>query len=358
MAERTLCDVFYRSVDTFKKPAHLRAKRGGEWRDTSSAEFKAAVEELSMGLRSLGVAKGDRVAILSENRPEWAFADLGALTAGAIDVPIYATLLPPQVLYILNDSDASVCFVSSHAQARKVLEVRGQAKALEHVVLFDETPLPGTMSLAEMRGKGREALARDPLAVRSRAAEVQADDLATFIYTSGTTGDPKGVMLTHGNLVTNVLSAGAPFADIGPADTALSFLPLCHVFERMGGYYMMLHRGVTIAYAESVEKVPENMLEVRPSLMLSVPRLYEKIYARVNDRVAADSALRQGIFRWGLSVGREMFAHRVKGTTPDLLLRAKAAVAQRYASRRIDPGARVVRTTVSDRVGHAGRKCL
>ena len=231
MAERTLCDVFYRSVDTFHKPAHLRVKRGGEWQDTSSEELKAAVEELSMGLRALGVAKGDRVAILSENRPEWAFADLATLTAGAIDVPIYATLLPAQVLYLLSDSEARVCFVSSHAQAQKVLAVRSQAKALEHVVLFDETPLPGTMSLAELRAKGREALVRDPLAVRSKAAEVQPEDLATFIYTSGTTGDPKGVMLTHGNLVSNVLSAGAPFANLGPADTALSFLPLCHVFS-------------------------------------------------------------------------------------------------------------------------------
>ena len=335
MAERTLCDIFYRSVDTFRKPDHLRVKRGGEWRATTSDEFKAAVEELSMGLRALGVAKGDRVAILSENRPEWAFADLAALTAAVVDVPIYATLLPPQVLYLLNDSEARICFVSSHAQARKVLEVRGQAKALEHVVLFDETPLAGTMSLAALRDKGREALARDPGAVRARAAEVQPEDLATFIYTSGTTGDPKGVMLTHGNLVSNVLSAGAPFAELGPADTALSFLPLCHVFERMGGYYMMLHLGVTIAYAESVEKVPENMLEVRPSLMLSVPRLYEKIYARVHEKVAADSKARQAIFRWGLSVGREMFRHRVLGTPPGPALRAKAALAQALVFKKI-----------------------
>ena len=335
MAERTLCDIFYRSVDTFRKPDHLRVKRGGEWRDTSSDEFKAAVEELSMGLRELGIAKGDRIAILSENRPEWAFADLAALTAGAIDVPIYSTLLPPQVLYLLNDSEARVCFVSTHAQAEKVLAVRGQAKALQHVVVFDEARLLGTMSLADLRQKGREGLKADPGAVRARAAEVQPQDLATFIYTSGTTGDPKGVMLTHDNLVSNVLAAGAPFADMGPADSALSFLPLCHVFERMGGYYMMLHRGVTIAYAESVEKVPENMLEVRPSLMLSVPRLYEKIYARVHEKVAADSAARQAVFRWGVAVGREVFRHRIQGTTPGPLLKAKAKVAQALVFKKI-----------------------
>jgi long-chain acyl-CoA synthetase len=171
--------------------------------------------------------------------------------------------------------------------------------------------------------------------VRARAAEVQPQDLATFIYTSGTTGDPKGVMLTHDNLVSNVLAAGGPFANMGPADSALSFLPLCHVFERMGGYYMMLHQGVTIAYAESVDKVPENMLEVRPSLMLSVPRLYEKIYARVHERVAADSAARQAVFRWGVGVGREVFRHRIQGTTPGPLLKAKAKVAQALVFKKI-----------------------
>ena len=327
MPVRTLCEIFYASVDTYRKPAHLRVKRSGDWRDISSSAFEAAVEELSMGLRELGVAPGDRVGLLSENRPEWAYADLGSLCAGAVDVPIYATLQPSQVLYLLNDSEAKVCFVSTHAQARKVLEVREKAQALQHVVLFDDEPLAGTMPLSELRARGRQALTRDPGAVRKRAAEVGPEDIATLIYTSGTTGDPKGVVLTHSNLVSNVLASVGPFEGMGEGDTALSFLPLCHVFERMGGHYLMIFRGVTIAYAESVEKVPENMLEVRPSLMLSVPRLYEKIYARVNEKVAADPPLRRRIFHWAMGVGRERFRHRVAGTGPGLLLRLKAAVA-------------------------------
>ena len=335
MAVRTLCDIFYASVDTYQKAAHLKVKRFGEWRSISSAEFKTAVEEVSLGLRALGVEKGDRVAILSENRPEWAYADLGSLCAGAVDVPIYATLTPQQVLYILNDSEAKVCFVSTAAQAEKVLEVKGQAKALRQVVLFEPTPLGGTTPLEELRARGREALAKDPGAVRARAAEVGPDDVATFIYTSGTTGDPKGVMLTHSNLVSNVVSASGPFAGMGPADTALSFLPLCHVFERMGGHYLMLHKGVTIAYAESVEKVPENMLEVQPSVMLSVPRLYEKIYARVHEKVAADPPARQKIFRWALAVGRERFRHEVEHTSPGLGLRLKATVADALVFKKI-----------------------
>ncbi|HEX9189265.1 MAG TPA: AMP-binding protein, partial [Vicinamibacteria bacterium] len=191
MAPQTICDVFYRSVDTFRKPEHLKFKRDGAWRAVSSEELRAAVEEVSMGLRALGVGKGDTVAILSENRPEWAIADLATLCAGAADATIYATLTPPQVQYILADSESKAVFVSSAAQARKVAEVRGQLPLLQHVVRFDAAPVPGTMSLDELRAKGREALAADRDAVRRRAAEVTKDDLATLIYTSGTTGDPK-----------------------------------------------------------------------------------------------------------------------------------------------------------------------
>ena len=327
MEIRTLCDLFYHSVDTYRKPEHLRVKRDGAWRSISSDEFRRAVEELSLGLRGLGVHKGGCVAILSENRPEWAIADLAALTAAAVTAPVYATLTPAQVLYILNDCRASVVFVSNETQARKILEIRGQATRLTHVVLIDDTKLDGTLTLAEVRDKGRPLLEKEKDAVRKRAAEAKPDDLATLIYTSGTTGDPKGVMLTHSNLVSNVLAARKVFAAMGPEDVCLSFLPLCHVFERMAGYYLMLNVGATIAYAESVEKVPENMAEVQPTLMCSVPRLYEKMYARVNDKVANDPPARQRIFRWAMSVGREVFKHRVERSSPGLLLRLKFAVA-------------------------------
>jgi long-chain acyl-CoA synthetase len=171
--------------------------------------------------------------------------------------------------------------------------------------------------------------------VKRRAAEVAPENLATLIYTSGTTGDPKGVMLTHDNIVSNVHGALAAFGDFGPRDVALSFLPLCHIFERMGGHYLMLQQGVTIAYAESVEKVPANMVEVRPTLMLSVPRLYEKMYARVREKVAADSALKQRIFRWALGVGRQVFHGRVEHRNPGLGLRARHALADRLVFAKI-----------------------
>jgi len=334
MAIQTVCDIFYTSVG-YQKAEHLKAKRSGAWRTTSSAELQRAVEEISMGLRALGVEKGDRVAILSENRPEWAFADLATLCAGAVDAPVYATLTPPQVHYILADSEARVAFVSTAAQAAKVAEVRDRLPGLVHVVSFDDPAPAGTMPLAELRAKGRDALAADPDAVRRRAGEVQKDDLATLIYTSGTTGDPKGVMLTHGNLVHNVVAAEKVFPAVDHEWTALSFLPLCHSFERTAGHNFMLYKGVTIAYAESVEKVPENMAEVRPHIMCSVPRLYEKMYARVNEKVANDPPLRQRIFGWAIGVGRRVFAHTVANTRPGPLLAAQFALADKLVFSKI-----------------------
>jgi long-chain acyl-CoA synthetase len=335
MTIQTLCDIFYHSVDTYRKPEHLLHRKDGRWNPIGSDAFRAAVEEISAGLVCLGVGAGERVAILSENRPEWAFADLATLAAGAADVPIYATLTPAQVLYILKDAGPKVVFVSSAAQAAKVAEVRDRLPNLRHVVSFDAATGPGTSSLAELRARGREALAADRDAVRRRAAEVKADDLATLIYTSGTTGEPKGVMLTHGNLVHNVLAAAKVFPVVEPSWTALSFLPLCHSFERTAGHNFMLYAGVTIAYAESVEKVPENMLEVRPHIMISVPRLYEKMYARVNEKVAADPPLRQKIFRWAIGVGGKVFAHMVEGSVPGPLLKLKFRVADRLVFSKI-----------------------
>jgi long-chain acyl-CoA synthetase len=335
MAIQTVCEAFYRSVDTHRKAEHLKYKRDGAWRAVSSEEFRAAVEEMAMGLRALGVSRGDKVAIVSENRPEWAFADLATLCLGAADATIYPTLTAPQVRYILEDSESKVVFVSNAAQAAKVAEARARLPHLQHVVRFDPAPVPGTTCLDELRARGREALASDRDAVRREAASVRGEDLATLIYTSGTTGDPKGVMLTHANLMHNVIAAQKIFPMVDHEWTALSFLPLCHSFERTAGHNFMLHAGVTIAYAESVEKVPENMQEVRPSIMCSVPRLYEKMYARVNEKVASDPPLRQKIFRWAIGVGGRLFAHTVARTEPGSLLKLQFALADRLVFSKI-----------------------
>ncbi|HEY7511032.1 MAG TPA: long-chain fatty acid--CoA ligase [Vicinamibacteria bacterium] len=335
-----LTDLFYGSVDAHRKADHLKHKVAGQWRDISSDEFRRAVEEASLGLRELGIGQGDRVALLSENRPEWAFADLATLSAAAVVVPIYATLTAAQALYILNDSEAKVCFVSTAAQLQKVQEIRAQAPCLRHVIRFEPGAGADVISLDDLRARGRGPLAADPQAVRRRAAEARPDDLATLVYTSGTTGEPKGVMLTHHNIVSNVEASKKIFMEFGPNDVALSFLPLSHIFERMAGYYMMLASGSTIAYAESVEQVPANMAEVRPTVMCSVPRLYEKMYARINEKVASDPPARQKVFRWAIGVGREVFRAQMEKRSPGPLIKLQSALANK-----------LVFSKVKDRVG-------
>jgi long-chain acyl-CoA synthetase len=333
MAEATLVGLFYRAVDEDPRPAHLLYKKDGAWREISSEEFRRAVEELSAGLVALGVRPGDRVAILSENRPEWAFADLATLAAAAVDVPIYPTLTAEQVLYNLNDSGATVAFVSTAEQARKVLEIRAGARSLQHVVQMDEPAASGAVSLSSVREHGRAALAADPEQVRHRASAVRPDDVATIIYTSGTTGEPKGVMLTHANIVSNV--EAVQFLGLRRDDLALSFLPLCHIFERMAGYYTILRGGASIAYAEGFEKVADNMAEVRPTIMCSVPRLYEKMYARIRERIAAEPRLRRQVFHWAVEVGRRRYAAEVNGGAPGPLLALQARLADRLAFAKI-----------------------
>ena len=332
---RTICDLFYFSVDTYRKPDHLRVKRDGAWKDISSDEYRRTVEELSMALTTLGVGPGDRVAILSENRPEWAYADLATLCAAAADVPVYPTLTAEQLAYILKDSGAKVIFVSTEEQGRKVLGIRAQLRALQHVVMMDPVGLPDTLAFADVLARGRAALAADPGLVRKRAGQVKPDDLATLIYTSGTTGEPKGVMLTHDNIVSNVQDVDDVIPDLAGPDTVLSFLPLCHIFERMGGHCLMLRHGVSVAYAESIEKVPQNLMEIRPTVMLSVPRLFDKIYARVHEGVAAAPAVRQAIFRWAMSVGRQAVPWRLRREMPGGLLGLKLKLADKLVFSKI-----------------------
>ncbi|MBI2202192.1 MAG: AMP-binding protein, partial [Armatimonadetes bacterium] len=251
----TLAESFRRHAD---RTAFLR-KIAGRYEPISYAQADQTVRRLASSLLDLGTQPGDRVAILSGNSPEWVYADLAALAIGASTVPIYPTLNPGQVRYILSDSESRVVFVSHRAQMEKVEQVRGELPRLENVVVFDPKDIPDSvLSLADLLEK-RPGPGPEAVALRIRA--VGPDDLASLIYTSGTTGEPKGVMLTHRAFSTNALTAATLF-DIGPGDVALSFLPLSHVFERTAGYYAMLARGVTIAYAESVDTVPQNLLEI------------------------------------------------------------------------------------------------
>jgi long-chain acyl-CoA synthetase len=295
---KTLNELFFDAVDRYSsKRAALQFKAGGAWHDLTHQELAQRVKQTALGLLELGVKRGDRIAILSANRPEWAIADYACLAAHCMDVPVYPTLPPKQVAYILRDSGAVAVFCADRVQYDKVAETRAEIPGLKHVILFEGTAQgPGTRTLQEVQALGAAAESKHAR-FQEEALTARPDDVATLIYTSGTTGDPKGVMLTHSNFVTNVLAA-LEVLHLGPDDSALSLLPLSHSFERMAGHYTMFHAGCTVAYAESLETVAANMVEVKPTVALAVPRLYEKIYARVLENALSGGGLKRAIFFW------------------------------------------------------------
>lgn len=329
MNPRTLNDLFFQAAEQHDKPDAFLYKREGAWRPVSHREALADVELLSLGLAALGVEPGDRVAIFSENRVEWALVDFAILTAGAINVPIYSTLPPAQVEYILLNSESRVLFVSTDDHRTVAADIRRRVRPEMVVVAFDHgDPTAGILSLDDLRARGRQLKEREPDSHRTRAGRVRADDLASIIYTSGTTGTPKGVMLTHGNIVSNV-AASRQVLEIRTTDSCLSFLPLCHIFERMAGHYTMFDSGATIAYAESMDTVPQNLLEVSPTLLISVPRLYEKMYARVMETVAASPPIRRRLFHWAVGVGRRRSLLKLSDKPVPPLLEFQFRVADR-----------------------------
>jgi long-chain acyl-CoA synthetase len=306
----------------------LRSRRDGQWVDLGYQDLAERVQSLSLGLLELGVAPGDRVAILSENRPEWAIADFACLAARCTDVPIYPTLPAKQTEYILRDAAAVAILVSTPAQVEKVLAIRDRLPQLRHVIAFDAAGVRGgVLSLDDLITRGRNARDRHPR-WREQALAATPSDLATLIYTSGTTGDPKGVMLTHGNISSNVTTALGLF-DFSPRDECLSFLPLSHIFERMFGHYAMFHSGVTINYAGSFDTVPADMQSRRPTIMASVPRLYEKIFERVLESARASPAPRRRIFEWARSVGEAWADRTLAGERVPASLMLKRALADR-----------------------------
>ncbi|HLY10212.1 MAG TPA: long-chain fatty acid--CoA ligase [Planctomycetota bacterium] len=304
----TLAELFIRGIEAFPRPDRFLRKQDGAYRPVSSQEFGRQVRACAGALAGLGLTKGDRVAILSYNRIEWAVADFACQLLGIVDVPIYSTLPPDQCAFILKDSGAKAAFVEDADQASKIRGV------VPHLIAFD--PADGTRSFEEFLRTGTEAT----------PAAIDPEDLATIIYTSGTTGVPKGVMLTHRNLVSNILASGKAF-DVTPRDTILSFLPLSHSFERIFDY-LFFWWGASIAYAEDTDKVAENMLEVRPSIMAAVPRFYEKVHARIRKSVADQKPWKRGLFEWARGVGAEAGEFWRRGKAPTLRLRLRYGLAK------------------------------
>jgi long-chain acyl-CoA synthetase len=340
----TLAEVFIRAARVHPKPDALNFKRGGAWQAISSREMIERARSIAAGLHALGVRRGDRAAILSESSPAWVLTDAGCQLAGLVDVPIYPTQATAQVSYILNDSGARVLFVQHRAAFERIAEAVGECPALEHVVFLDGAGKEGAgrvSTLDELAARGREVLKDSPGLADELARAVRPEDLATIIYTSGTTGEPKGVMLTQSNLVTNMIDSSGHL-DFRESDVVLSVLPLSHVFERLA-MYMYVHHGMSVYFAESIEKIGDNMREVRPTLMLCVPRLFEKILARIRERASAKGKRAAAVLAWATGVAKEWARYSAARQTVPPLLELKHSIADRlvYAKWREGVGGRM-----------------
>ena len=297
----TLPRMILRQSDRYGNRAALREKKDGAYSPVSWQALGDDIRLYARSLMALGVNPGDRIAIMAPNSPNWVRADIGAMSCGAISVPVYHTEGIDTLRHILSDSGSRVLFLASQLIARELAEEMGSLPALEKVVLLEGSiDHPAFISVDAFTRLGEPV---DDGRVEQLIEQGDGSDAATIVYTSGTTGLPKGAILTHGNFLSNIEACGSLY-DIDDSDECLSFLPLSHGFERMAGYYFMLSRGVTIAYAEDIDSVPLNLAEVQPTIMISVPRLYEKMFARVMERVLSGPWLRKQIFFTALKIGR------------------------------------------------------
>jgi len=296
----TLVEVYRQVLREHPKPDTLNYQRDGLWHSLSAADMLRRAQDLALGLYSLGVRKDDRVAILSESRVEWVLADQGCIFAGAVTVPIYPTLTAPQVEYILTDCAPKVLFICNQEKRDEIETALQNYPGLSHIVFFD--PATGGLSLADLEQRGRDLNQQEPQLGSELSGAATRDDLATIIYTSGTTGEPKGVMLTHDNLVSNLIDS-SDHLEFGEKDSALSVLPLSHVFERQA-MNMYLHHGMSV-YFGSLDTLGQHLREVHPTVLVGVPRIYEKILARVLDGAAARGKANAALVHWAIKVGQQ-----------------------------------------------------
>jgi long-chain acyl-CoA synthetase len=324
----TLSSLFLQAARRFDLPNALNYKKDGEWKPISSTEIVRRSENIALGLYSLGLRKGDRAAILAANSPEWTLADAGCQFGGFVDVPIYTTLAADPIRYIIEDSQARVFFVEDRAVYDRVAAALGPDSSIEKFILFsgENTLAEGTaITLEQLESAGEAMQAENPgLAAELRAA-IEPSDVATLIYTSGTTGEPKGVMLSHRNLISNVVAASSNFGFTG-TDIALSVLPLSHVFER-GGMYVYIRSGMQVFYAESIDKAPENLKEVKPTIFVGVPRIFEKVFERARLKAAQSGRVSAMVFDWAVDVAKEHALVSATGAPIPMALTAKHGIA-------------------------------
>ncbi len=308
-------------------------KVGKEYVGMNYDEFRTLTESFAAGLAKLGVQRGDKVGIVAENRIEWVISDFATLCMGAVNVPIFPTMTSAQESYIFNHCGAKVIIVSNKFQLNKLLKVRSEISTLEHIIVMNddvETDAPNVIKLTDVVKNGAASIAPSERKIwfEREAATSLPEDVVTLIYTSGTTGNPKGVMLTNTNLVSNVEGA-MDAINPGEKDTFLSFLPLCHAYERTAGYYTLFASHSTIAFAVSIETVADNMKEVRPTYMTAVPRLFERIQGRILTMVEKDTPAKQKVFHWAFDIGKRYVRTKLAGKTPSPFLAGQYALADK-----------------------------
>jgi len=331
MAVDTLARMFWDRVErTADRPAQ-QFKQAGAWQTLSWGEVGQIVRELALGLIALGRQKGDAVALLSTSRAEWVQADFAIFSAGCITVPIYPTYPPELIAYVVSDSEARMIIVEDAGQLAKVLEARAKMPGLEHIVVisgYEATQPPTTvMTWQTLRRLGREAEGAHKSTLAERVATTSPEDIASIVYTSGTTGPPKGVVQTHGNHIAAV-TAGRHSTPVHEGWVHLLFLPLAHSFARLESFLGVFY-GLTTAFAENLDKVGDNLREVRPHFICSVPRVFEKVYAKILAGVEAGPKSKQKIFHWAIGVGRRVSRLQQRGQPLPLLLRVERAIADR-----------------------------
>lgn len=326
---RTLGELFKYAAEKFDLIDALNYKSRGEWQRISSRTFIERSGNIALGLHSLGLQRGDRAAILAANSPEWTLADAGCQFAGYLDVPIYTTLAPASIKYIIDDSQTRVFFIENREMFDRIAYEIADCSSIEKFVFFDAAgvDLPNAMSLTELEELGARSRGSQPDILDSLSADIDPSDVATLIYTSGTTGEPKGVMLSHNNILSNVIDCGERYS-FSDHDKPLSVLPLSHIFER-SAMYLYFFNGMSVHYAESVDQVPDNLRDVRPTIFIGVPRIFEKVYAKAKLKAAQSGGLTEKIFDWAIELAKTVALRNEKSESIPLSLKWKHALADR-----------------------------
>jgi len=327
---RTISEMFIGVTGKYADRPMYGYKKNETWLELTFAEVRDQVEQMTCGLKALGLNAGDHIAIVSPNNQLWAMSDYATICARGVVVTIYPTLTAKQIWWIAQHSEARLLFCGDTEQVEKVIPLLPELHHVEKIVVMDNSAIdhPKAISMRDLMLKGAEYRQQNPDSFLSDVGKIRESDLLTLIYTSGTTGEPKGVMLTHGNLTSNIKGAlQVVVADEN--DIFLSFLPLSHSFERMAGHYLATGVGAKICYAENITTVADNMREVRPTLMTAVPRFYEKVYAKIIDNIAASSKIRQKLFWWAIEIGKKTDSLKMDSKNIGAMLGTRLKVAQK-----------------------------